>query len=62
MNCIIPKCDPLCSGCIYSVATPLLFKDCERCKSLLKECHEETGYYYFESEPSENELTKDSKA
>ena len=36
-------CDPMCCGCLLSVFTPLLFKDCEKCKSILKEgfdCHD----------------------
>ena len=44
------SCDPLCSGCIYSTITPLLFKDCEKCKKMLKECLNEPGYVYFANE------------
>lgn len=46
-------CDPLCCGCIYSIATPLLFKDCEKCKKMLKECPDRPGYYYFANEENE---------
>lgn len=46
-------CDPLCCGCIYSIATPLLFKDCEKCKKMLKECPDEPGYVHFANEENE---------
>ena len=46
-------CDPLCCGCIYSIATPLLFKDCEKCKKMLKECPDKPGYVYFANEENE---------
>lgn len=46
-------CDPLCRGCIYSIATPLLFKDCEKCKKMLKECPDKPGYVYFTNEENE---------
>lgn len=29
-------CDPLCRGCLLSIFTPLIIKDCEKCKSILR--------------------------
>lgn len=54
-------CDPLCYGCIYSIATPLLFKDCEKCKKMLKECPDKPGYVYFANEENENFKTRIEK-
>ena len=37
-------CDPVCCSCLLSTMTPLIFKDCKKCKSTLKEvfdCHDD---------------------
>lgn len=39
--------DPLCTTCLYALATPLQHQDCEKCKSLLEEVPNKPGYYYF---------------
>lgn len=42
--------DTRCDGCILAIATPLMIKDCEKCKSLMKECPNKPGWYYFPKE------------
>ena len=54
-------CDPLCSGCPLSIATPLLYRDCEKCKSLLKECPDKPGYYYFDTKPTLEHIMRASE-
>jgi len=49
-------CDPMCAGCIYSIATPLMFKDCEKCKSMLKEAPDKHGYFYFDKEGEKEKI------